>query len=155
MQPMVSINRNGAPEAGTSLEQRINRLFNDALGTFDWRYRDSAAASWVPPVDIFEDASAIQINAEIPGVSPDDVKISLENNLLTIHGTKQQQAEEHSERTHRYERTYGSFERSFTLPSTVDAEHIKATYERGVLTVTLPKVEKARPRQIEVTVNAK
>ena len=152
---MVSITRNGAPETGTTLEQRINRLFSDALGTLDWRYRDSAGASWVPPVDIFEDASAIRIDVEVPGVSPDDVKISLENNLLTISGTKQQNVEEHSERVHRYERTYGSFERSFTLPSTVDAQNIKANYEHGVLTVTLPKVEKARPRQIEVKVNAK
>ncbi|HUL50076.1 MAG TPA: Hsp20/alpha crystallin family protein [Gemmatimonadales bacterium] len=152
---MVGIIRDGAQETGTSLEQRINRLFNDALGTLDWRYRDSAGASWVPPVDIFEDASAIRINVEVPGVTPDDVKISLENNLMTIYGAKQQKAEEHSERVHRYERTYGSFERSFTLPSTVDTEHIKATYEHGVLSLTLPKVEKARPRQIEVTVSAK
>jgi HSP20 family protein len=88
-------------------------------------------------------------------VTPEDVKISLENNVLTIHGSKQQAAEERTERVHRYERTYGAFERSFTLPATVDANAIKASYEHGVLTVTLPKVEKAKPRQIEVHVATK
>src|SRR5437762_12153940 len=97
---------------------RINRLLNDALGLsgLDWQYRDSAAASWVPPVDIFEEADAIRIAAEIPGVKPHDIKLSLEGNLLTIHGTKQQEAEEKTERVHRYERTYGAFERSCTRP---------------------------------------
>jgi HSP20 family protein len=106
----------------------------------------------VPPVDILEQADGIRIMAEIPGVNPSDVKISVEGNVLTIQGTKQQVAEEKTERVHRYERIYGAFERSFTLPPTVDASNIKATYENGVLTVTLPKVEKAKPRQIQVEV---
>ena len=72
------------------LERRISRFFNDALTSLDWQYRDSAAAAWVPPVDIFEEADSIRIMAEVPGVKPEDVKISLEGNVLTIHGTKQQ-----------------------------------------------------------------
>lgn len=88
----------------------------------------------------------------MPGVRPEDVKISVEGNVLTISGTKQQTAEERSERVHRYERTYGAFERTFTLPATVDAHNIKAAYEHGVLTVTPPKIEKAKPRQIQVEV---
>ncbi|HEU5262383.1 MAG TPA: Hsp20/alpha crystallin family protein [Gemmatimonadales bacterium] len=143
-----------AAEAST-LERQISRLFNDTLGNPDWQYRDSAGASWVPPVDIFEEADAIRIVAEVPGVRPEDIKISLENNVLTIHGMKEQVARERTERVHRYERTYGAFERSFTLPATVDAGNIKATYEHGVLTVTLPKAENAKPRQIEVQVAAK
>ena len=143
--------RDPAVEA-SNLERRMSRLFNEALGNFDWQYRDNAGASWVPPVDILEQPDAIRITAEVPGVKPEDVKISLENNVLTIHGTKEQVAEERTERVHRYERTYGAFERSFTLPTTVDANNIKATYEHGVLTVTLPKVEKAKPRQIAVQV---
>ena len=139
----------------SNLERRMSRLFNEALGNLDWQYRDSAGASWVPPVDIFEEADSIRIMAEVPGVNPDAVKISLENNVLTIHGTKEQVAEERSERVHRYERTYGAFERSFTLPATVDANNIKANYEHGVLTITLPKVEKAKPRQIAVQVTSK
>ena len=139
----------------SNLERRINRLFDDALSTFDWQYRDNAGAAWVPPVDIFEEPDALRITAEVPGVSPDNLKISLENNVLSIHGTKEQVAQERSERVHRYERTYGAFERSFTLPATVDANNIKASYEHGVLTLTLPKVEKAKPRQIEVKVASK
>jgi HSP20 family protein len=134
---------------------RLNRLLSDTLGTVDWLPRDSATAAWVPPVDIFEEADAIRIMAEVPGLKPEDVKISVEGNVLTIQGTKQQIAEERTERVHRYERTYGAFERSFTLPSSVDAGAIKAGYEHGVLTVTLPKVEKAKPRQIAVQTTAK
>lgn len=139
----------------TSLEHRITRFLNDAFGGLDGQSGDSAAAEWVPVVDVLEDADAIRIVAEVPGVSPDDVKISHENNVLTIHGTKQRVAEERTERVHRYERTSGAFQRTFTLLATVDANAIKARYEHGVLTVTLPKVEKARPRQIQVHVASK
>ena len=137
------------------LTNRVNRLLSDTLGTFDWQLRDSATAAWVPPVDILEEADAIRIMAEVPGIDPKDVKISVEGNVLTIHGTKQQIAEERTGRVHRYERTYGAFERTFTLPATVDANNIKAGYEHGVLTVTLPKVEQAKPRQIAVQVVSK
>ena len=137
------------------LTNRVNRLLSDTLGSFDWQLRDSATAAWVPPVDILEEADAIRIMAEVPGIDPKDVKISVEGNVLTIHGTKQQIAEQRTERVHRYERTYGAFERTFTLPATVDANNIKAGYEHGVLTVTLPKVEQAKPRQIAVQVVSK
>jgi HSP20 family protein len=144
-----SLAGNGVAEFAT-LGNRISRMLNDALSGTDWPYRDAATAAWVPPVDVLEEADAIRIMAELPGVRPEDVKISVEGNVLTVHGTKQQVAEERTERVHRYERTYGSFERTFTLPSTVDAEHIKAGYENGVLAITLPKAEKAKPRQIPV-----
>lgn len=137
-----------------TVSTRINRLLNDAFGGLDWQYRDSVSASWVPPVDIFEDSNAIRIMAEVPGVQPQDVKISLEGNVLTVHGTKQQVAEERTERVHRYERTYGVFERTFSLPASVDANSIKASYDNGVLTITLPKMAEARPRQIQVEVGA-
>jgi HSP20 family protein len=136
----------------THLSDRIQRMLNDTLGGFDWQYRDSAAASWVPPVDVFEESDSIRITAEIPGVKPEDIEISLEGNVLTVRGTKSQEAEEKTERVHRYERTYGSFERSFTLPSSVESNDIKANYDHGVLTVVLPKTEKAKPRQIAVEV---
>jgi len=145
--------RNGTE--ASALERRLGRLFNDAFGAPEWPAGDHAAAPWVPPVDIVEEAGAIRLLVEVPGVNPDQVKISVENNVLTIHGTKQQVAAEHTERVHRYERNYGAFQRTFTLPTTVDPEGITAAYEHGVLTVTLPKAEKARPRQIEVKVAAK
>ena len=79
----------------------ISRLLNDAFSGLDWQYRDSVGASWVPAVDIFEEADAIRIMAEVPGVKPEDVKISLEGNVLTIHGQKQQSAEERTERCYK------------------------------------------------------
>ncbi len=138
-----------------NLGNRFSRVLNDTLGSLDWQARDGAGASWIPPVDVLEEADAIRIIAEIPGVSPSDVRISVENNVLTIQGTKEQVAEERTERVHRYERSYGAFERSFTLPATVDASNIKASYEHGVLTVTLPKAEQAKPRQIPVQTASK
>jgi HSP20 family protein len=133
-----------------NLERRMGRVF-EPYGDFEWRFGETTGA-WTPVVDIFEEADALRIVAEVPGVKPEDVKISVENNVLTIQGTKQQVAEEKAEKVHRYERTYGAFERSFTLPATVDPEHIKATYAAGVLTLALPKVEKAKPRQIKIEV---
>ena len=107
-------------------------------------------AAWTPAVDVFEDKEAVKIVAELPGVKPEDVKISLENQTLSVRGEKKQVAEENTERVHRYERSYGAFERTFALPGTVDADRIEATFTDGLLTVTLPKVERARPRQIEI-----
>jgi HSP20 family protein len=92
----------------------------------------------------------VKIVAEVPGVKPEDVKLSLENNLLTIRGEKKQEAEERSERVHRYERSYGAFERAFMLPSTVDGDKISAEYQNGILTILVPKAERARPREIPV-----
>lgn len=152
---MFLTTRNGSRDPVTEvagLERRIGRLLSDAFGSVDWPYREAATAAWVPPVDILEEADAIRIMAEVPGVKAEDVKISLEGNALTVQGAKQQVAEERTERVHRYERAYGQFERSFTLPATVDSANIKATYDSGVLTITLPKVEKAKPRQIQVEV---
>ena len=128
----------------TMLERRMGRAFPET--------EDASTAAWVPMVDIFEEPEVLRITAEIPGVKPEDVKISVEGNLVTIEGTKAQVAEEKTERVHRYERTYGTFVRSFTLPATVDAEQIKAKYEMGVLTLSLPKVERAKARQVKVEV---
>jgi HSP20 family protein len=91
---------------------------------------------------------------ELPGVNPEDVRLSLENNILTIRGEKKQESEESNERVHRFERTYGMFERTFALPNTVDAEKIEARYENGVLLVSIPKAERAKPREIRVTTPA-
>jgi HSP20 family protein len=135
-----------------NLERRMGRAFNEPLGAFEWQLGETATTAWTPVVDIFEEAEFLRIVAEVPGVKPEDVKVLVEGNLLTIQGTKEQVAEQNAEKVHRYERTYGSFERSFTLPATVDAERIKATYEMGVLTLVLPKVEKAKPRQIRLEI---
>lgn len=139
-------------EAMQSL-RRLSSALDEAFGTYEDDNGRTITASWYPACDVFEDKDAIKIVAEVPGVKPGDVKLSLENNLLTIRGEKRQQAEERTERVHRYERSYGSFERTFALPSTVDPERIQADYENGVLTVTIPKAERARPREIPVKVS--
>jgi HSP20 family protein len=136
-----------APDVYSNLH-RLSRMMDEALGGA-WN-GGTLASAWTPSCDVFEDKENLKIVLELPGVSPEEVKISLENQVLTIQGEKKQVAEETSERWHRYERSYGSFERMFTLPSTVDVDRIDAKVENGVLTVTLPKSERSRPRQIEV-----
>jgi len=135
-----------------NLERRMGRIFNEPLMGFDWQLGEVATTAWTPVVDIFEEPEQVRIVAEIPGVKAEAVRILVEGNVLTIQGMKEQVAEEKAEKVHRYERTYGAFERSFTLPTTVDPEHIKATYEVGVLTVILPKSEKAKPREVKLEV---
>lgn len=155
---MLSITRFNSPALSDvqTLQRRLGRLLDEAFqGWPNGRDDNGALIGWVPPVDVLEDKDAVQIAVELPGVKADDVKISLENSVLTIRGEKRQTAEENTEHVHRYERSYGVFERSFTVPSTVDADHIQASYDLGVLTVRLPKVEKAKPRQIAVKVESK
>ena len=130
--------------------RRLNSALDEAFGS--WPAEENLpASSWFPAIDVFEDKDAVKLLAELPGVRPEDVKLSLENNLLTIRGEKRQHAEEQAERIHRYERSYGTFERTFALPNTVDPEKISAKYEHGILTVTIPKSERARPREIPVS----
>ncbi len=154
---MFTITRSTSPVLSDvqALQNRIGRLFDEAMRGWPGEDGSPMIGSWAPPVDIFEDHDSVQIAAELPGVKPEEVKISLENNVLTIRGEKRQVAEEKTEHVHRYERCYGVFERSFTVPSTVDADRIQASYEHGVLTVRLPKVEKTKPRQIAVKVESK
>jgi HSP20 family protein len=108
---------------------------------------------WSPAVDIREREDAYLVEVELPGLTKDDVKITMENNILTIQGEKKHEKEEKRGNYHRSERLYGSFQRSFTLPSSVKNEKIEAQYKNGILTVTLPKVEEAKPKAIEVKVS--
>lgn len=132
--------------------RQVNRILDEALGAFGDAVENGGtiASAWVPACDVFEGRETLKIMMEVPGVASEDIKLSLENNRLSIRGEKRQAAEEQTERVHRYERSYGSFERVFTLPTTVDAERIEARVDQGVLTVLLPKVERARPREIPV-----
>ena len=134
------------------LEHRIGRTFNEPFRASEWPVPEAVTTAWLPLVDIFEEPDAIRLVAEVPGVRPSDVKITVEDNLLTIKGTKQQVAEEKAEKVHRYERTYGAFERTFRLSASIDPNKIEATYNLGVLTITLPKAETAKPHLIEVQV---
>jgi HSP20 family protein len=137
------------PESFHTGLSRLNSILGEAFGGWPTD-NDAITSAWMPPCDVFEDKDSVRIIMEVPGVKPEDVKLSLENNMLTIRGEKKQIAEEKADRVHRYERSYGTFERAFALPSSVDVEKIDARYDNGILTVTLPKAERARPRQIEV-----
>lgn len=148
---MVSITRR--ENTGLFGLQRLNRILDEAFAglPFPEQGGNILTAGWVPPTDVSEDKESIQISMELAGVSPDDVRISLENNILTVRGEKRQEEEENTERVHRVERIYGVFERTFVLPNTVDSDRIEARHENGVLTVSIPKAERARPREIRVS----
>lgn len=115
----------------------------------------SGAATWVPPVDIYQNGDhELVLKAEVPDMSREDIDITVENDVLTIKGEKKLSGEVKEERFHHVERRYGAFTRSFSLPRTVDASKVSAEYRNGVLTVTLPLREEAKPRQIKVDVAA-
>ena len=138
-----------------SVQERMNRLFDEAfrgssraVGEDDW----ALGGSWAPAVDIYEQEGNIVLKAELPGVDPKDVDVRVENNVLTLRGERKLESDVKKEGYHRVERAYGTFSRSFTLPNVVDTEKIKAEYKDGVLQVTLPQREEAKPKQIQVSV---
>jgi HSP20 family protein len=108
------------------------------------------AGSFVPPVDVYEDEHNLVLKLEVPGVSEEDLNVSVENNTLTVQGERKFEKEEKEENFHRIERRYGSFVRTFRLPNTVDAERVDASYDKGILKITLAKRAEAKPRQIKV-----
>jgi len=132
------------------IQREVNRLFDSVYRGS--REDDYSLSAWTPAVDIVEHDSEYVVKLELPGVNKEDVKITIESNILTIQGEKKQEKETNKENYHRVERNYGSFQRSFTLPTTVKSDKIDAVYKDGVLTVALPKAEEAKPKQIEVKV---
>jgi HSP20 family protein len=135
--------------------QRLNRILDEAFSGLPFSEQGNVITStWFAPTDVSEDENTLRISMELPGVDPSDVRLSLENNVLTIRGEKKQQSEENNERVHRFERTYGMFERTFALPNTVDPDKVEARYENGVLLVTIPRAERAKPREIRVNTSA-
>ena len=133
------------------LQREMNRMF-DHVFRYDTRDDDTGFSAWTPAVDIAEHDDEYLVKVELPGVNKDDVKITLENNILTIRGEKKQEKETKKENYHRIERSYGSFQRSFTLPTSVKSDKIDAAYKDGILQIALPKAEEAKPKQIEVKV---
>jgi HSP20 family protein len=110
-------------------------------------------ASFVPAVDIYEDAQKVMLKLEVPGIEEKDLDVRVENNTLTVKGERKFEKEEKEENFHRIERRYGSFYRAFTLPSTVDTENVKASYDAGVLKLELKKKAEAQPKQIKINVD--
>jgi HSP20 family protein len=128
------------------MSNRLNRTANDANSP---RTEDSIGA-WAPPVDIFEVQDHLVIRAEVPGVQMADMDVRIENGVLTLRGERKQETDVKEESAHRLERVYGAFTRSFSLPTTVDAAKVTATYKDGVLEVTVPKAETAKSKSIEI-----
>jgi len=136
-----------------SLQERMNRLFEEsARGASRGHEEDWVMGAWAPAVDIYEKGTDVVLKAELPGLDPKDVDIRIENNVLTLKGERKTDNEVKRESYHRVERSYGTFTRSFTLPSTVDTTNVKADYKDGVLRITLPKREEAKPKQIQVDI---
>ncbi len=135
-----------------ALQGRLSRLFEDQVGGS--REESLTAGAFVPPVDIYEDEHGIQLKLEVPGVEEKDLDIKVENNVLTVSGERKFEKEEKEENFRRVERRYGSFCRTFTLPSTLSAEGIQADYNHGVLKISLSKRAEAKPKQIKINVGS-
>jgi HSP20 family protein len=133
-----------------TMQNRLNSLFRDMNDS------DSplTTAAFVPAVDIYEDDKKVMLKLEVPGIDEKDLDVSVENNTLTVKGERKFETEEKEENFHRIERRYGSFFRAFTLPSTVDTEHVQAKYNAGVLKLELLKKPEAQPKQIKINVAA-
>ncbi len=136
----------------STLQDQMNRLFEDTL--FRGRSNESALTTWAPAVDIYETENALVVKADLPDVNEKDLDIQVENNILTIRGERKFERDVKEDNYLRVERAYGSFSRSFSLGNTVNTEAIKAEYRNGVLTLTIPKREEAKPKQVKVSVAA-
>jgi HSP20 family protein len=125
------------------------RVFQDSVNRL---FAEPGSRPWVPPVDIQETDQSLVVKADVPDMEMKDIDVRLENGTLTLRGHRQFEGQKTEGGWHRVERSYGTFERAFSLPDTVDAEGVKADYKNGVLTVVLPKKELAKPRQVKVEV---
>ena len=135
-----------------TLQDRMNRAFSEVWGRTHRPDEDYISGSWMPAVDVRESKDALEISTELPGIEPKEVEVCVENGVLTLKGSRQFEKATEGETYHRVERAYGSFERSFSLPTNVDPERVQAVYRHGVLHLTLPKREEAKPRSISITV---
>jgi HSP20 family protein len=124
------------------ISNRLSRIATDG--------GEDSYGSWVPPVDIFEKNETLVLHVELPGVEKDDIDIHVENGVLTLHGQRRREKEFDEKNAYRLERTYGAFSRSFSLPTTVDSSKIVASYKDGVLEVTLPKADEAKPKKVPI-----
>ena len=145
----ATLNRWEPFRGAATLQEQVNRLFGNVLE--DSR-EESNLTSWAPAVDIYETEHELVVKADLPEVDPKELDIRVENNLLTIRGERKFEKKVNEDNYLRVERAYGSFSRSFSLANTVNADAIKADYQNGVLTLTIPKREEAKPKQIKVNV---
>jgi HSP20 family protein len=129
------------------------RFFEPFFGRFNFLEDETKSGVWAPPVDVAEEKDKIFVRVEVPGMNESDLKVSFEDGLLTVSGERQFERKD-DRNYHRIERTYGSFTRTFSLPRTVDANSIAASYRDGILEIEIPKLEEAKPKQIQIHVGA-
>ncbi len=134
----------------STLQDRMNRLFRESQGPEE----SLTTSSFAPPVDVYEDEHNLTLKIEVPGIDEKDIDVRIESNVLTVHGERKFEKEEKEENFRRVERQYGSFTRTFTLPTTVDAEKVSANYDKGILKIALPKKAEAKPKQIKVNLGS-
>jgi HSP20 family protein len=134
-----------------TLQDRMNRLFRESYNDAG-REESLTTSTFSPAVDVYEDEHQVNLKIEVPGIDERDIDVRVENNTLTVHGERKIEKEEKEENYRRVERQYGAFTRAFSLPQTVDTENVSATYDKGVLKITLPKKAEAKPKQIKVNV---
>jgi HSP20 family protein len=139
------------PFRSNPVQDQISRFFNEA---FERSSDESSITTWAPAVDIFETEQELVVKADLPDIKPEELDIRVENNILTIRGERKFEKKVNESNYLRVERAYGAFSRSFSLANTVNSEAIKAEYKNGVLTLTVPKREEAKPKQIKVNVDA-
>src|SRR5579862_3042617 len=136
-----------------TMQDRMNRLFRESYSP-EGPEEALTTTGFTLPVDIYEDEHNITLKIEVPGIDEKDMDVRIENHTLTVHGERKFEQEEKEENFRRVERQYGSFTRSFTLPSSVDPGQVSADYEKGVLKITLAKKAEAKPKQIKVNVGS-
>ena len=136
----------------TNLRDEIDRLFESPLQQFA-RGSQLLTGGWGPPLDVYEDKDHLTVKAELPGMKREDIEVSLHDGALMISGERKSETKQEGAEVYRSERFVGRFQRTVTLPSPVAAEKVKASYKDGVLTVTLPKTEESKPKQIDVNVS--
>ena len=134
----------------TNLQRQMSSMFDENYRT--WRGAETLSR-WAPAVDIYEKDNAIVLSAELPGMAEEDIDVEVHEGILTIRGEKKFENEAKEENYHIVERRYGAFERSFTLSTTLNTEDVKAAYKAGVLEVTLPKIEAAKPKKVNIDTN--
>jgi HSP20 family protein len=132
-----------------STREPLFRLFDTFFG--EPQSEEVANRNWVPPVDIQESEEGYRLHVELPGLTKDDIQITLENNVLRLTGERKFEKDVKKESYHRIERSYGTFARAFALPQQVNAEGVQAAFENGILTITVPKAEAAKPRKIAIS----
>lgn len=151
---MVMLTRCNPTTPSTNLSHRMERLFDEMLGHGMWRTSKESPlrGTWVPAMNILEREDAVVITADLPGLKAEDVEITVEEGTLSIRGERKLEEAAEGETFHRVERLYGSFERTFTLPNSVDVEKIEARSANGEMVLTLPKREESKPRSVKIKV---